>query len=248
MVGWALWVGASSPRPWGCFQHPAARRPIRRVFPTPVGVFPSIKGVARAQKGLPHARGGVSGDGTYDGWVSESSPRPWGCFQIARAGIPLSLVFPTPVGVFPTSWPEPRSKPGLPHARGGVSFWTSQTAPMHWSSPRPWGCFWIIRTCQDRIKSSPRPWGCFLLTPPHTQPAWVFPTPVGVFLLSDVNHVRRQRLPHARGGVSSPEVGGMRKALSSPRPWGCFRERQCATGLHAVFPTPVGVFPQSCKL
>ena len=32
--------GWSSPRPWGCFQYECIHKVWRRVFPTPVGVFP----------------------------------------------------------------------------------------------------------------------------------------------------------------------------------------------------------------
>jgi len=34
-----------------------------------------------------------------------------------------------------------------------------------------------------------------------------------------------------------------RRASYSPRPWGCFRQRVGVHEVHAVFPTPVGVFP-----
>ena len=70
----------SSPRPWGCFYRRAAVRKAYKVFPTPVGVFPTVIYGARGIRGLPHARGGVSvvvSRNDLDAW---SSPRPWGCF------------------------------------------------------------------------------------------------------------------------------------------------------------------------
>ena len=50
----------SSPRPWGCFRVRAGMTCAKQVFPTPVGVFPTICRLPRGSTGLPHARGGVS--------------------------------------------------------------------------------------------------------------------------------------------------------------------------------------------
>ena len=49
-------------------------------------------------------------------------------------------------------------------------------------------------------------------------------------------------LPHARGGVSVFGYIDIGRALSSPRPWGCFSRQQQTKLLVTVFPTPVGVF------
>ena len=49
-------------------------------------------------------------------------------------------------------------------------------------------------------------------------------------------------LPHARGGVSARRAEEREKALSSPRPWGCFWRKVHVNKRHGVFPTPVGVF------
>ncbi|SMG65755.1 conserved hypothetical protein [methanotrophic bacterial endosymbiont of Bathymodiolus sp.] len=51
-------------------------------------------------------------------------------------------------------------------------------------------------------------------------------------------------LPHARGGVSFAISHVAFFLTSSPRPWGCFYMPDCKSGLHTVFPTPVGVFPK----
>ena len=100
----AVWVSCSSrssPRPWGCFPEPLPLRDSCKVFPTPVGVFLNLrKGVENA-KGLPHARGGVSGCAGDESDQHLSSPRPWGCFFIFIALCPIVT--------------------SLPHARGGVS-------------------------------------------------------------------------------------------------------------------------------
>ncbi len=50
-------------------------------------------------------------------------------------------VFPTPVGVFPSSRERSSRRAGLPHARGGVSQKASIITDPEGSSPRPWGCF-----------------------------------------------------------------------------------------------------------
>ncbi len=65
-----------------------------------MGVFLLAAAALLAIAGLPHARGGVSPDPRYLRGLIESSPRPWGCFQVqARLGS-VDRVFPTPVGVF----------------------------------------------------------------------------------------------------------------------------------------------------
>jgi len=70
----------SSPRTWGCFsiERLAARGVI--VFPTHVGVFLPVATRTPVGKGLPHARGGVSGRRFYALCTYPSSPRTWGCF------------------------------------------------------------------------------------------------------------------------------------------------------------------------
>ncbi len=111
----------SSPRPWGCFLIIQPGICGGRVFPTPVGVFPSVVSDTSGLYGLPHARGGVSGSIGLDTSATGSSPRPWGCFFTPSLLTNVAEVFPTPVGVFPTSTMIYRSKRCLPHARGGVS-------------------------------------------------------------------------------------------------------------------------------
>ena len=92
----------SSPRPWGCFPLLAFLSKRLKVFPTPVGVFLPLSRAGPPPAGLPHARGGVSLAGCEANPPTRSSPRPWGCFSCRGSERPLSLVFPTPVGVFPS--------------------------------------------------------------------------------------------------------------------------------------------------
>ncbi len=154
----------SSPRSWGCFPH--IRIPARRakVFPTLVGVFLRYCCSGVLTKGLPHARGGVSIVQSLLSFAMESSPRSWGCFLALDAQLHGLVVFPTLVGVFPTAAPARRRRPGLPHARGGVSRRVKEDYYQRESSPRSWGCF-----RRGSHRSAPRP---------------VFPTLVGVFLSS----------------------------------------------------------------
>ena len=91
----------SSPRAWGCFSTLPQFRGITSVFPTCVGVFPYYIVSKMLAQGLPHVRGGVSGEGEGQGQPAASSPRAWGCFRF-----------------FGT---EEDAKRGLPHVRGGVS-------------------------------------------------------------------------------------------------------------------------------
>ena len=134
-------------------------------------------------------------------------------------------VFPTPVGVFPIGQKQINQFHSLPHARGGVSPSMQGEWDLDKSSPRPWGCFWPCSCGQ----------------------AWrlVFPTPVGVFPFGRPATGRRDRLPHARGGVSVPGAALGTPLASSPRPWGCFYHQRYFQDPYHVFPTPVGVFPSS---
>ncbi len=154
---------------------------------------------------------------------TRSSPRPWGCFSASHPSPHHSLVFPTPVGVFPSGGGGAMRIEGLPHARGGVS--AKLTSPLAHGG------------------SSPRPWGCFSEAISVVYAIWVFPTPVGVFRAFRAQRGRQASLPHARGGVSAAPRADRRSVLSSPRPWGCFRRLQHFTCTTTVFPTPVGVFP-----
>ena len=214
----------SSPRSWGCFRLIRLAVQGHGVFPTLVGVFLQDFLAAQRDQGLPHARGGVSQGIRCLTDVAPSSPRSWGCFQarISRDG--QMAVFPTLVGVFPAGWRVSSSTASLPHARGGVSFWSCGSG-----SGRP---------------SSPRSWGCFQRSPASERPPGVFPTLVGVFPITALRMVIVLRssprswgcfhliastlsdarsLPHARGGVSHSRMAGQMTK--------------------AVFPTLVGVFP-----
>ena len=51
---------ASSPHAWGCFRCGRLDVDAGFVFPTHVGVFPSLSGLKNNPIGLPHIRGGVS--------------------------------------------------------------------------------------------------------------------------------------------------------------------------------------------
>ena len=192
----------SSPRPWGCFQCSQLCDVLDFVFPTPVGVFPYDAAFAATIGGLPHARWGVSGHPPAGLPLLLSSPRPWGCFRGGSAVLGGRRVFPTPVGVFLMSASMRRPGRGLPHARGGVSYYGKHLASSRQSSPRPWGCF-------SRL-SSPR------------RSSWVFPTPVGVFPRLWRSEMARSSLPYTRGGVSIADGTRFAAVKSSPRPWGCF--------------------------
>ena len=111
----------SSPRTWGCFQDYLILAAAIKVFPTHVGVFPAQGGQHTGDRGLPHARGGVSQPGDRRETGERSSPRTWGCF-LGLGGCPLlQKVFPTHVGVFPGAAGDDAACLRLPHARGGVS-------------------------------------------------------------------------------------------------------------------------------
>ena len=172
----------SSPRTWGCFSSLHSTWRARRVFPTHVGVFLSIKSSSTSTRCLPHARGGVSKTEALSRLKELSSPRTWGCFPepCPRGG--HWWVFPTHVGVFLETTGETPSFVCLPHARGGVSRW--------------------VQSHRTELASSPRTWGCFRQVEAGLPRDLVFPTHVGVFLLNKSARHSRYRLPHARGGVS----------------------------------------------
>ena len=113
----------SSPRTWGCFRQARTHLQAVGVFPTHVGVFLRLVSLSGISERLPHARGGVS-KLTLDAAIEEaSSPRTWGCFRPGFKAAPYCKVFPTHVGVFPSTDERIRRVLSLPHARGGVSQW-----------------------------------------------------------------------------------------------------------------------------
>ena len=201
---------------------------------------------ANARVSLPHARGGVSRCGLSGTLWNKSSPRPWGCFLRVAIAAAQALVFPTPVGVFPTRGEAACCWWRLPHARGGVSTDGRFRFVHPQSSPRPWGCFrhrdvapphpgglpharggvsMYASPRRLQPQSSPRPWGCFSRLQATQCFSTVFPTPVGVFPTARSSAVSWVSLPHARGGVSLRVV--------------------CSGEAVIVFPTPVGVFLNS---
>ena len=194
--------GWSSPRLWGCFSDLTFDLTAAPVFPTPVGVFPTVATKSLPGLRLPHACGGVSP--AYRGQEVHlwSSPRLWGCFRIHCCGVCRCRVFPTPVGVFLIADLGGLGQGGLPHACGGVSDPCIPTLSAASSSPRLWGCFY-----------------CELAANLYSG---VFPTPVGVFLEGHIDRLRRKGLPHACGGVSCCAAASPPPTRSSPRLWGCF--------------------------
>ena len=132
------------------------------VFPTHVGVFPPLSCSGVFKTCLPHARGGVSMFPDRITSALGSSPRTWGCFRQRSSCRVRAAVFPTHVGVFPSSSVTAFRDSCLPHARGGVSIseWPNDAAV--WSSPRTWGCFWNPRRAVSALAfvlSSPCTWG-----------------------------------------------------------------------------------------
>ena len=142
LSSWAVVIPiASSPRAWGCFFSAITGKPLPEVFPTCVGVFPTLRLPGPTSLGLPHVRGGVSLPELLLAGVYLSSPRAWGCFSSSRLCFWRCPVFPTCVGVFPRSRYCLPCRGRLPHVRGGVS---DEVLTTRWpmpSSPRAWGCF-----------------------------------------------------------------------------------------------------------
>ena len=130
---------SSSPRTWGCFRGIVPCRISLWVFPTHVGVFLASKYAIVFDRGLPHARGGVSSSVLSALSFSTSSPRTWGCFSAVQARRQAQEVFPTHVGVFPAMGGTPQLQLCLPHARGGVSHTADTVGFRPLSSLRTWG-------------------------------------------------------------------------------------------------------------
>ena len=179
----SLSAAPSSPRAWGCFLPPPAGMPSVGVFPTCVGVFLNTPRTLSHVPRLPHVRGGVSYNDKAAPVTLKSSPRAWGCFLCGFTPQLKQPVFPTCVGVFPTTSSSRASSSSLPHVRGGVS--SRRTLPVSAAS------------------SSPRAWGCFCRLKLFVGAVLVFPTCVGVFLLLNAFCSARVSLPHVRGGVSA---------------------------------------------
>ena len=187
-----------------------------------MGVFLCRSLRTGTRKSLPHARGGVSRRFFPPRLCDRSSPRTWGCFLTAPNPARAVTVFPTHVGVFPTSASMTLRNSSLPHARGGVSALEDELGRGKRSSPRTWGCFHSIYKLVKAVK--------------------VFPTHVGVFHNGITFTRASQGLTHARGGVSMVFDSSDRIDLSSPRTWGCFYSLDDTGGASPVFPTHVGVF------
>ena len=111
---------------------------------------------------IPHACGGVSQEEHQNPLPSYYSPRVWGCFCLDTYVYFSAKLFPTRVGVFPTSTGLRIEGKAIPHACGGVSIGTNVHTAIEAYSPRVWGCF------------------CSKAGPGLV--SFLFPTRVGVFL------------------------------------------------------------------
>ena len=97
---------------------------------------------AQVASSPPHARGGVPHRRPAPRWITDSSPRTWGCSLQRQAIFVGRGLLPTHVGVF-----RPRSVGGgdrraPPHARGGVPLPATRARGARASSPHTWGCSW----------------------------------------------------------------------------------------------------------
>ena len=192
---------------------------------------------------FPHAGGDVSRPAFSEIFLRMFSPRRWGCFHGGRPRGDRQLVFPTQVGMFPSSCFLPSDPVGFPHAGGDVSTYNpNHVAPPEFS-PRRWGCFQRLHAHGLRysvfptqvgmflgdivwgeglVGFSPRRWGCFPRDLVCRRGELVFPTQVGMFPLTFLRATACSCFPHAGGDVSQrvgmkvPEYG------FSPRRWGCF--------------------------
>ncbi len=145
----------SSPRPWGTHRRRAARQPLRRFIPTPVGNTISAMSQPVQMSVHPHARGehpNVEFSGTP---AAGSSPRPWGTLLHAHAAVGFGRFIPTPVGN--TEWLDAEML-----RRGG-------------SSPRPWGTPVEQRHHVGAARFIPTPVGNTLFPPPSTWAPSVHP-------------------------------------------------------------------------
>ncbi len=156
------------------------------------------------------------------GLLTGSSPHAWGCFRVEAHLVAEPVVFPTRVGVFPSSAPCSSGDHRLPHTRGGVS---------------P-----VVVVLGNVLESSPHAWGCFYRAESQPDGIIVFPTRVGVFLVHGEDSTVAPCLPHTRGGVSTSRRPRQGDHVSSPHAWGCFPAAGRRADGCRVFPTCVGVF------
>ena len=110
-----------SPRMWGCTFFFTGIVPAFDVFPTHVGVYPTILLCGMAQ-GFPHACGGVPKTPRNPVQRIKFSPRMWGCTFMTIGENRAMKVFPTHVGVYPFPDESVDEIYCFPHACGGVPY------------------------------------------------------------------------------------------------------------------------------
>ncbi len=132
---------AFSPRPWGCTEFAYTGKSKTKVFPTPVGVYRSLRSSTGKTFRFPHARGGVPENSENTLWLFPFSPRPWGCTACERIANNQRVVFPTPVGVYR----------GRRRVRQRVKTF----------SPRPWGCTALSGVWRPQRLVFPTPVGVY---------------------------------------------------------------------------------------
>ena len=211
-----------SPRLWGCSGVRCATENLRRLFPTPVGMFRSRPRDSERCFPFPHACGDVPATMASASASVSFSPRLWGCSGKTCQPRAHAILFPTPVGMFRSRWPAWRCRRTFPHACGDVPEKHANLGHTQSFSPRLWGC-------SGRRAARPRR-------------RRLFPTPVGMFRQIRRYTVKRSTFPHACGDVPRLRRRYGVQFAFSPRLWGCSdAERRDCHGC-VLFPTPVGMF------
>ena len=128
------------------------------------------------------------------------SPRIWGwSFLIDEDRIPFG-VFPTYMGVIPSTCPVSSVIVSIPHVYGGDPHQFDHASPVCSYSPRIWGWSLLLR-------SNLKCW-------------FVFPTYMGVILDQYARSFMDRRIPHVYGGDPIKLRNGNYKIKYSPRIWG----------------------------
>ena len=176
----------SSPHTWGCPLERLKSPPALRLFPTHVGVSLPEKIRGQTMKALPHTRGGVPIQNGKLLCMGFSSPHTWGCPSLHLPWFLTPQLFPTHVGVSPSS-----VQIGIP--RGLFPTHVGVSLQNHGQTRFPVG-------------SSPHTWGCPFKQMSGTRIYGLFPTHVGVSLSSSIGKSLSSPLPHTRGGVPGTSI------------------------------------------
>ena len=212
---------ACSLRMWGLRGTPARPLAPSAMFPTHVGIARPRSLAGQAGQDVPYACGDCALPAVAYSTASQCSLRMWGLRDNNNRDRPGQRMFPTHVGIARRIRGEDRGGRDVPYACGDCARYVLPPMLTLRCSLRMWG----LRG--DRLD--------------HRHAHGMFPTHVGIARASHGIDSAWNHVPYACGDCAQFRTAPVAGQQCSLRMWGLRDARHPPRGVHAMFPTHVGI-------